>query len=316
MNIAEILKYCPRDYKLYSPLFGEVTFSDITENKIKVYNLNKYCIYNFYHDGTFNIINGVESTRECMLFPSKDQRDWSKFRLPVKRGDIIMHIDGSFAFIASGEVNPYSYPMAVCGINSLDDSLVLDSKDAWTSEFYIPASEEAKKKLFDKLSETGYKWNADTLELEKKSPKFKEGDVVVDKSNDICLVLRVKDSNFVTVSAVLYQNLILSVYNNFDTQRHISELTLASIADRDKLYSALAKEGFKYNKEQHKFIRQEFKSFDKVLVRDDVKDFWKTDIYLSYVENGCYHYRCTTGHYRLCIPYEGNEYLLGTTDSL
>lgn len=317
MNVVKILKYCPKGTKLYSTVFGEVEFLRLTDsNKIRA---KLPCTF----PPTFNPIkldfleNGSYSENgECVLFPSKDQRDWNKFRLPVKRGDIMMHPDGSFAFIASGEVNPYSYPMAVCGINSLNNTLILNSKDAWTSDFYIPASEEVKKKLFDKLSETGYKWNADTLELEKMSPKFKEGDVVVDKSNDICLVLRVKDSNFVTVSAVLYQNLILAVYNNFDTQRHISELTLASTADRDKLYSALAKKGFKYNKEQHKFIRQEFKSFDKVLVRDDVKDFWKTDIYLSYVENGCYHYRCTTGHYRLCIPYEGNEYLLGTTDSL
>lgn len=49
----------------------------------------------------------------------------------------------------------------------------------WTDEFCIPASEEVKKKLFDKIKEAGYKWNADTLELEKIKPKFKPFDKVL-----------------------------------------------------------------------------------------------------------------------------------------
>lgn len=313
MNITEILKYCSKEIKLYSPLFGEVTLFEVTEDKIKVYSIIKCAIYKFNYDGTF----GTEYTSvECMLFPSKNQRDWNKFRLPVKRGDIMMHPDGSFAFIASGEINPYSYPMAVCGINSLNNTLVLNSKGAWTSEFYIPASEEIKKELFDKMAEAGYKWNADTLELEKIESKFKEGDVIIDDQGTICLISKMKDNGFIPIVAALYTSNTLKVFTNNAVGRFKKFVTLASPADRNKLFSVLVKEGYKYDKEQHKFIRQEFKSFDKVLVRDDVKDFWKTDIYLSYVENGCYHYRCTTGHYRLCIPYKGNEYLLGTTDSL
>lgn len=313
MNITEILKYCPKEIKLYSPLFGEVALFEVTEDKIKVYSIIKCVIYKFNYDGTFD----TEYTSvECMLFPSKNQRDWNKFRLPVKRGDIMMHPDGSFAFIASGEINPYSYPMAVCGINSLNNTLILNSKDAWTSEFYIPASKEIKKELFDKLSEAGYKWNTDTLELEKVESKFKEGDVIVDDRDNLCLVSKIRDDHFMIIVASLYTSGALDVFYSNTVGRFKKFATLASPANRNKLFSALVKEGYKYDKEQHKLIKQEFKPFDKVLVRDDVKDFWKTDIYLSYVENGCYHYRCTTGHYRLCIPYKGNEYLLGTTDSL
>ena len=36
---------------------------------------------------------------ECVLFPSKEQKDWNEFRLPVKAGDIMMSKDGGRPFI-------------------------------------------------------------------------------------------------------------------------------------------------------------------------------------------------------------------------
>lgn len=311
MNIAEILKHCPRDYRLYSPLFGEVTFYNITETKIRVYNLNKYCIYDFNHDGTFNVVNGVESTRECMLFPSKDQRDWSKFRLPTKPGDIMMMIDGSCPFITTNVFNKNA-PICYCSIGS-DGKLVVHH--TWYNNFYIPASEEAKKKLFDKIAEAGYKWNADTLELEKIESKFKEGDVIVDKLDNLCLVSEIKNNNVIIVIAVLYTNDTLETYNSGVVERCSLEVTLTSTANRNRLLSALVRKGYKYDEKQHKLIKQEFKPFDKVLVRDDINDKWSIGQFSYYdEENEDFPYICMNGCYHYCIPYEGNEYLLGTTD--
>jgi hypothetical protein len=314
MNIAEILKYCPRDYRLYSPLFGEVTFYNITETKIRVYNLNKYCIYDFNHDGTFNVVNGVESTRECMLFPSKDQRDWSKFRFPTKPGDIMMMVDGSCPFITTNVFNKNA-PICYCSIGS-DGKLVVHH--TWYNNFYIPASEEAKKKLFDKIAEAGYKWNADTLELEKIESKFKEGDVIVDKLDNLCLVSKIKNNNVIIVIAVLYTNDTLETYNSGVVERCSLEVTLTSTANRNRLLSALVRKGYKYDEKQHKLIKQEFKPFDKVLVRNNTDEDWTLSLFSHYSEKDKgYSFVCINGFYynRYCIPYEGNEYLLGTTDS-
>lgn len=59
-----------------------------------------------------------------------------------------------------------------------------------------------------------------------------------------------------------------------------------------------------------------FKPFDKVLVRDDEDDVWKAD-YFSHYEEGdkIAPYVCVGSYYKLCIPYEGNEHLLGTKKS-
>ena len=57
-----------------------------------------------------------------------------------------------------------------------------------------------------------------------------------------------------------------------------------------------------------------FKAFDKVLVRYAEDNDWACDLYSHYVDNLKIHC-CVGGLFSQCIPYEGNEHLLGTTDS-
>lgn len=118
-----------------------------------------------------------------------------------------------------------------------------------------------------------------------------------------------------TITAALYTNEALSVFTSDAVNRCTQLVTIASIANRNKLFSALIREGYKYDKEQHTLVKQEFKPFDRVLVRDSDTESWNTDIYLDYIKSNPCPYRCTRTSYKICISYEGNEYLLGTTDS-
>lgn len=307
MNIAEILKYCPKGTKLYSPVFGKVTLQGV-DSMLKIL-LKDGSIRGFYPNGNYSQYG------ECVLFPSKGLRDWNKFRLPVKRGDIMMEVDGKYPFIANGKITPQYFPDAICGITDKGNFIRDKHEGHWTSEFYIPASEEAKKELFDKMAEAGYRWNADTLELEKIEPKFKEGDVIIDNQGNLCLVSEECNNSLIT-PAILYANNILMIYNSGTIKRNIQMATLASIKDRNKLFSALAREGYEYDKYQHKLIKQEFKPFEKVLVRDDTNKEWSIDLFSYYdKEDKNFPYVCMYIHYRYCIPYKGNEYLLGTKDS-
>lgn len=78
MNIAEILKKCPKGMKLYSPLFGELELSFVEGEHISCITKKRTCGL-FTSDGKYF---GGYSDAECMLFPSRDQRDWSKFGIP------------------------------------------------------------------------------------------------------------------------------------------------------------------------------------------------------------------------------------------
>lgn len=84
MNIAEILKDCPEDTKLYSPIFGEMELlyiDDKIANPIVCLSPNG-SFKNFTSDGRYF---PEYPDSECMLFPSKTQRDWSKFGVAEKK---------------------------------------------------------------------------------------------------------------------------------------------------------------------------------------------------------------------------------------
>lgn len=80
MNIAEILKNVPQGTKLYSTVFGDVEFLYVNyklEHPIKV----KTCknTYEFFdEEGKYNI---YYSEGECVLFPSRENRDWNTFQI-------------------------------------------------------------------------------------------------------------------------------------------------------------------------------------------------------------------------------------------
>lgn len=225
MNIVEILKYCPKGTKLYSTVHGEVTLNYICKEK-------KYpiCI-NIYDQKDSLTKEGrlYEDKGECILFPSENQRSWEDFRLPIKKGDIMMSIDGKSPFIASGKIT-VSCPEFICGIDEAEHLRISHSNYFWTTKFYIPATEEVKKKLFAAIEKAGYRWNSETLELEQ--------------------------------------------------------------------------------------IEKVFKPFDSVLVRNSEDSDWTLSLFASYrKESECDYYVCLNGfRFKYCIPYEGNEHLLGTCE--
>ena len=82
-DLTEILKDCPEGTKFYSTIFGDVEFVNIfhTGNYsivLKARDDYKVCVDS---EGKYlGIYNG-----ECILFPSREQRDWSKFKAPWRK---------------------------------------------------------------------------------------------------------------------------------------------------------------------------------------------------------------------------------------
>ena len=78
IDLTKILEGCPIGTEFYTSIFGEVIFMGIDKEnpsypiKIKVSFEPK--LRNLTKQGKYYMTVG-----ECILFPSKDQRDWSKF---------------------------------------------------------------------------------------------------------------------------------------------------------------------------------------------------------------------------------------------
>ena len=79
LDLCLILKDCPKDTELYCTFLGDVLFSKIEDNKIFIHT--SYAVYSLYSDGKFTYEG------ECVIFPSREQRDWRKFKVPVKKFD-------------------------------------------------------------------------------------------------------------------------------------------------------------------------------------------------------------------------------------
>ena len=84
LNLSKILRDCLKGTKLYSPLFGGVKFEEISEDWNFVCVRKGKDIWTFTYDARFLFGISNSKSAEIMLFPSKDQRDWSKFNVPDK----------------------------------------------------------------------------------------------------------------------------------------------------------------------------------------------------------------------------------------
>lgn len=176
LNLAEILKDCPKGTKLWSPLCGECEFDSLNMGTIICKKQNAQEI-TFTSEGYYMI--PVFDDCECMIFPSKDQRDWSKFQRPFKDGDVI-YVETKAARWVSIFNNESEKQIFTYTDYNLDENRFYGAdykgialclhKVILEKRF---ATEEEKEKLFQAIKDNGYKWNAETKILEKlEVPKF------------------------------------------------------------------------------------------------------------------------------------------------
>lgn len=85
LNLCQILKDCPKWTKLWSPIWGDVFLNEIKDGSDSPIKLTSVCssLISLYSNGKMFDLEEAE----CVVFPSKDQRDWSKFKPKKERFD-------------------------------------------------------------------------------------------------------------------------------------------------------------------------------------------------------------------------------------
>lgn len=85
LNLCEILKYCPQGETFWSPMLDGVKFSDIDDERqmIIVETVEGHFTWEINHDGTISI--DEVTSPEIMLYPSREQRDWTKVKYEPKK---------------------------------------------------------------------------------------------------------------------------------------------------------------------------------------------------------------------------------------
>lgn len=166
INIAEILKDCPKGMKLYSPIYGKVELWKVNSNS--VYSI--MTATSIDRAGTFTsegLLYEKYPSAECLLFPSSEMRDWTKF---FKRGDVVRSIDdGAQAVFKGWESDDYTsfYASIVhhAEVDEWDEDIVFA-----VESFYKEYEEFARGFIVDAEEHYNGKYNPDTLRVEPVKP--------------------------------------------------------------------------------------------------------------------------------------------------
>lgn len=312
INIAKILKNKPEGTKLWTDMFGSVTLYVVTDAcdafQVKHHNKEPW----FDEDGKL-YKEGV-----LCIYPSKSMRDWEKFSW--KRGDVLVSKDNVYIIFEKFEDDTYTrfkgkhYLWKEC-----DEEDYNKEETKILASVFEKATDDVTQTYIKTIEEHLYgKLNLETLEIEKQL-EFKDGDIITFKDRII----------------IIYNNSIEKYPNRTEIYYHAclkeGELTVneylmscgfgegwysSTEEEKQQLFDALTKKGKAWDAEKKQIVDlkpniDELKPFDKVLVRDSKSDYWRANLF-GYIGKDGY-CCCVYANWIYCIPYAGNEHLLGTT---
>ena len=153
----------------------------------------------------------------------------------------------------------------------------------------------------------------------------KRGDyLTVNHDGRVYVIIYKSYDHLVNMNVISYHALYRADIDYLDLDSTMSDgdsITPSTPGEIQSLTDMLAYCGKRWNPEtkQVEDVKREpepeFKPFDRVLVRDDDRDYWRPEFFSYKDDNGnicCY----GGGRWTTAIPYEGNEHLTMTTISL
>lgn len=318
INIAEILKNKPQGTKLYDLLRN----IDVELDKVHTKNVGTYIECTSTNDVGSTLLFDYSKlgTEKCwldglqILLPSKGMRDWEKFSW--KRGDVLISDCGFVCIFKEWASDDYTR-FNGCYFDGMPN--------ARTAKYSKLDNDTAYGYIRELENRCGGKLNFENLKIEKQL-EFKDGDIVFMKG--------IKGGYFANCIFILRseykdgdERAFYYAFYNADDKFTIAEygytrvhysLRPATDSEKLQLFDALAKKNKRWDREKKQIVdikkELQFKPFEKVLVRDSYDDMWRASFFSHIKEDdGRYVTTCIT--WRFCIPYEGNEHLLGTTDN-
>lgn len=280
INVAELLKNCPRDMKLDCTMYDNLYFDQVCDEDDCLYPIGCYTIadeirtsINFTEFGGFN----THINSKCVIFP-EGKTTWDGFVPPCKFkvGDVVTckYEHGLVSIILRKLVN-FTEIHFYCALYNNAKGFITDNFILGEPKYINHATEEEKQKLFDTIKANGYKWNEETKTLEK-LPKFEDGDILyaIDEGNEFIFILKhVFEEGRVYCYLSLkgddlrIQEVWLTDYNT--THR------LATEEEKQKLFDAIKANGYRWSDETktlEKLIEPKFKVGDKVRHKITNKD--------------------------------------------
>lgn len=316
INIAEILKDKPQGTKLYDLLrnidvyldeahitdFG--SYIECTANK----EVGSTILFDYSELGTeVSWLDGLQ-----ILKPSKYMHDWSKFAW--KKGDLLVNSCGFQCIFKEWASDDYT-KFNGCYSNSRDG--YEDVSNAETAKFDKLDHNIAYGYVREIERKLGGKLNLETLEIEPAQPEFKDGDVITimpHMGDELIYLFKSEDDEKYYGHAFLDGNIAIINEDSY-CKKDFCTARLSTEEEKKQFIKALANKGKAWDAEKKQIVnlkpKVELKPFDKVLIRDSEGLPWRVSLF-GYKDANSY-YCCNGCTWNQCIPYEGNESLLGMT---
>ena len=293
LDLTKILKDCPEDTKLYSPIFGDVELVKVhnDENYPIEVKLNNGALDYFAKDGRIYI----DFDGKCMLFPSKEQRDWSEFTAPWYKKDKL--VEPKFK-VGDWIITPTNKVLQITSIEGT--SYRFNNKSHYWAICYC--DEECRL------------WTIEDA---------KDGDVLYSlDSNQPFIYKERNDYEQATAYCGLNMYGKFFVWGTKDCAITLNNYVPATKEQRDALMKAMNDAGYEWDGEKKelkklkkpKFDPKTLQPFDRVLARDDrILDLWRCTFFSHIKGKGFWEYATADSAYAYCIPYnDDTKYLVGT----
>lgn len=322
INIAAILKDKPQGTKLYSSACGKCKLESVDDKSFKI----------SFYNSKFGLMNGGEGyldkngklydDGECIVFPSKEMRDWHKFAW--KKGDVLVSNDGSTEVIFDKWYND-TYTNFYCK-HYLDsenkNNIKYNEAFLCTTERYSLEDKDTAKIYINTIEERlGGKLNRETLEIEPVQSEFKDWDFItikLSRGGSLIGVFKAENDKKYYLHANLDSRGIITICEDNYCKKSTCIARLSTEEEKLHFFDALAKKGTTWDavKKQIVDLKPKWtpKPFDRVITRNDADDVWTANIFSHMDSHGEYVTIACVGGYTYCLPYnEDTAKLIGTT---
>lgn len=245
INISEILKDKPVGLKFYSNTFGYISFNGVHKDKV----------YFFSEDTNAHSVkpNGkMYDGGECIIFPSKEMRDWEKFSW--KKGDVLVSKDREvYIIFEKFEDDAFT---KFRGKYYLWNECYNEEVFQMETSVFEKASDDDAQTYINNINKCfGGKLNRETLEIEKAQPDFKDGDIVMSDSGTIVLVRGISLTRKIYYHAYMCDEYIYINQVEGEFFSRISRIKrFATDSEKQQLFDALEKEGKRWDSEKKQIV--------------------------------------------------------------
>ena len=291
INIVEILKDKPQGTKLYSSACGKCKLEEVDDKSFKISFYNSK--FGFMHggEGYLDKKGKLYDDGECVVFPSKEMRDWSKFQW--KKGDVLVSNDGGTEVIFDKWYDDtYTNFYSKHYLNSEDENNIkYNEAFLCTTERYSLEDKDTAQTYINTIEKRlGGKLNLDTLEIEKTQPEFKDGDIVCISGMGYLAYGIVKSIDNSSKKLEYYVLNDMSTLK-FEDWLSFEDKQIQPITETQQiiLFDALAKKGKAWDAEKKQIVdlkpKCEFKPFDRCIwkIRNCEGSIWQAS-FVSYVD--------------------------------